>query len=161
MEDNLKFQTGQGLIAGSCPNRGSRQKAVVKRDSAKQKNVKQPKVKQENAEPTPPKGKAVKAKPLSAADNALEGWTAIARYLGIPVATAHRWASEGMPIRREGRFTVADRDAVSAWLGRESHMPKPAHVMTEDADMAAALKESIAAVRKPARNQKNRKKQRS
>jgi hypothetical protein len=36
-------------------------------------------------------------------------------------------------------------------------MPKPAHVMTEDADMAAALKESIAAVRKPARDQKDRK----
>jgi hypothetical protein len=79
---------------------------------------------------------------------ALKGWTAIARYLGIPVATAHRWASEGMPVRREGRFTVADRDAVSAWLGRESHMPKPAHVMTADADVAAALKESIAAARK-------------
>jgi hypothetical protein len=78
----------------------------------------------------------------------LKGWTAISHYLGIPVATAHRWASEGMPVRREGRFTVADRDAVSAWLGRESHMPKPAHVMTADADMAAALKESIAAVRK-------------
>jgi hypothetical protein len=45
-------------------------------------------------------------------------------------------------------FTMTDRDAVSAWVGRESHMPKPAHVMTEDADMAAALKESIAAVRK-------------
>lgn len=48
-------------------------------------------------------------------------------------------------MRREGRFTAADREAVSAWLGRESHMPKPAHVMTEYADMAAALKESIAA----------------
>jgi len=83
-----------------------------------------------------------------AAAGPLKGWTAIARYLGIPVATAHRWASEGMPVRREGRFTVADRDAVSEWLGRESHMPKPAHVMTEDADMAAALKESIAAARK-------------
>ena len=82
------------------------------------------------------------------AEGPLKGWTAIARYLGIPIATAHRWASEGMPVRREGRFTVADRDAVSAWLGRESHMPKPAHVMTADADMAAALKQSIAAARK-------------
>jgi len=45
----------------------------------------------------------------------LKGWTDIARYLGIPIATAHRWASEGMPVRREGRFTVADREAVSAW----------------------------------------------
>ena len=89
-----------------------------------------------------------KKQPAAEVNGALKGWTAIARYLGIPVATAHRWASEGMPVRREGRFTVADREAVSAWLGRESHMPKPAHVMTADADVAAALKESIAAARK-------------
>ena len=94
------------------------------------------------------KPKARKKNKPPTADASLKGWTAIARYLGIPVATAHRWASEGMPVRREGRFTVADRGAVSAWLGRESHMPKPAHVMTADADMAAALKESIAAARK-------------
>jgi hypothetical protein len=84
----------------------------------------------------------------SSNDGVLKGWTAIAKYLGIPVATAHRWSEEGMPVRREGRFTVADREAISAWLGRESHMPKPAHVMTNDADMAAALKDSIAAARK-------------
>jgi hypothetical protein len=97
--------------------------------------------------PKPSKKKSSSQK-QPAAESLLKGWTAIARYLGIPVATAHRWASEGMPVHREGRFTVADREAVSAWLGRESHMPKPAHVMTEDADMAAALKESIAAARK-------------
>ncbi len=99
------------------------------------------------------KSKPAKKKPSNkkepvVSDGPLKGWTAIAHFLGIPVATAHRWASEGMPVRREGRFTVADRDEVSAWLGRESHMPKPAHVMTEDADMAAALKESISAARK-------------
>ena len=93
-------------------------------------------------------------KPPPASSGLLKGWTAIARFLGIPVATAHRWASEGMPVRREGRFTVADREAVSAWLGRESHMPKPAHVMTKDADMAAALKESIEAARKLKRDKK-------
>ena len=43
---------------------------------------------------------------------------------------------------------MVESEAVSALLGRESHMSKPAHVMTEDADMAAALKESIAAARK-------------
>ena len=95
-----------------------------------------------------PSQKKSSTKQPVAADGPLKGWTAIARYLGIPVATAHRWASEGMPVRREGRFTVADREEVSAWLGRESHMPKPAHVMTEDADIATALKESIAAARK-------------
>lgn len=93
------------------------------------------------------KSKRIKQDAASSED-VLKGWTAIARYLGIPVATAHRWAAEGMPVRREGRSTVADREAISAWLGRESHMPKPAHVMTGEADVAAALKESIAAARK-------------
>jgi hypothetical protein len=94
------------------------------------------------------KPKSGKTVPPPAADGPLRGWTAIARYLGIPVATAHRWASEGMPVRREGRSMVAERAEVSAWLGRESHMPKPAHVMTADADLTAALQESIAAARK-------------
>ena len=103
------------------------------------------------------KQKDAKKKAPPVDEGALKGWTAIARYLGIPIATAHRWASEGMPVRREGRSTVADREAVSAWLGRESHMPKPAHVMTEDADIGAALKESIEAARKVTHAQKNRK----
>ena len=102
------------------------------------------------------KPKPTKKRPLSKkeSEGPLKGWTAIASFLGIPVATAHRWASEGMPVRREGRFTVADREAVSAWLGRESHMSKPAHVMTKGADMAAALKDSIEAARKLKRDQK-------
>jgi hypothetical protein len=87
-------------------------------------------------------------KDAAPSEETLKGWTAIGRYLGIPPGTAHRWAEEGMPVRREGRFTVADREAISAWLGRESHMAKPAHVMTGDADIAAALKDSIAAARK-------------
>lgn len=93
-----------------------------------------------------PRRKKQSNKPSS--DGVLKGWKEIAAYLGIPAATAHRWAEEGMPVRREGRFTVADRDAISAWLGRESHMSKPAHVMTGEANIAAALKESIAAARK-------------
>jgi hypothetical protein len=64
------------------------------------------------------------------------------------VATAHRWAEQGMPVRREGRFVVAERDEVNAWLGRESHMSRPAHVMTKDSNIAAALKESIAVANK-------------
>lgn len=98
----------------------------------------------ERSKKKPSKKKSSSQKqPAADADSALKGWTAIARYLGIPVGTAHRWASEGMPVRREGQFTVADREAVSAWLGRESHMPKPAHVMTEDADMAARSKSRL------------------
>jgi hypothetical protein len=35
----------------------------------------------------------------------------------------------------------------SAWLGRESHIPKVAHVMTGETDLAAARKDRIAAAR--------------
>ena len=77
----------------------------------------------------------------------LKGWAAIASYLAIPVATAHRWVKDGMPVKREGRFTVADPKELSAWLGRESHMPAPAHVVTRETDLAAALSESISAAR--------------
>lgn len=95
-----------------------------------------------------PVKKKQSTRPSHNGEGPLKGWTAIARYLGIPPATAHRWSEEGMPVRREGRYTVADREAISAWLGRESHMAKPAHVMTGEADIAAALKDSIAAARK-------------
>jgi len=77
----------------------------------------------------------------------LKGWKAIAGFLGIPPGTAQRWARDGMPVRREGRFTVAEPNELSAWLGRESHMPGPAQVTTDKADLADALKESIAAMR--------------
>ena len=78
----------------------------------------------------------------------LKGWTAIASFLSIPVSTAHRWARDGMPIRREGRFTVAGPDELRAWLGRESHMSGPAEILTDKADVAGALKESLAALRR-------------
>ncbi len=44
----------------------------------------------------------------------LKGWTAIAAFLAIPVSTAHRSARDGMPVRREGRFTVANPDELRA-----------------------------------------------
>ena len=78
----------------------------------------------------------------------LRGWAAIGAYLGIGAAAAQRWAKSGMPVRREGRYTVADVEELKHWLGREAHMPGPAHVMTKDADISAALKESISALRR-------------
>jgi len=65
----------------------------------------------------------------------IKGWGAIAIYLGMMPASAQRWAKEGMTVKREGRNTVADPIELQAWLGRESHMAKPAHVMTGDADI--------------------------
>jgi hypothetical protein len=47
----------------------------------------------------------------------------------------------------EGRFTVANRADLEAWIAKESGMPKPPHVFTGDTDISAALKDSIKAVR--------------
>jgi hypothetical protein len=81
---------------------------------------------------------------------ALKGWKAIAGHLGIPAATAQRWARDGMPVRRQGRFTVADATQLRDWLGREAHMLGPAQVMAGNADVGEALRASIAAVLKGA-----------
>jgi hypothetical protein len=89
-----------------------------------------------------------KSKQKAERSDLLKGWVAIAKFLGLSSATAHRWAKAGMPVRREGRFTVADRAELEAWLGRESGMPKPAHVVTGDADISAALRDSIAVARR-------------
>jgi hypothetical protein len=53
-----------------------------------------------------------------------------------------------MPVKRDGRFTVAEMDEIRQWLAREAHMPAPAHVLTQDADVSAALKEPISALRR-------------
>ena len=50
--------------------------------------------------------------------------------------------------RRQGRFTVANTEELRQWLGKEAHMPAPAHVLTDTGDdISAALKESISALR--------------
>ncbi len=91
------------------------------------------------------------AKKPTKSGQTLKGWKAIGQYLGVGAASAQQWAKSGMPVRREGRFVVADADALREWLGRESHMPGPAHVLTDNADVSAALKESISAVRRSKR----------
>jgi phage terminase Nu1 subunit (DNA packaging protein) len=82
-------------------------------------------------------------KKTTAPAKVLKGWAAIAKFMGTTAASAQTWAKQGMPVKREGRFTVADPAEVQAWLGRQSHMPKPAHILTDDTDIAGALKESL------------------
>ena len=100
---------------------------------------------------TAKRGKTTKPKEPPAK---LQGWTAIASYLGVSKATAEHWAKTGMPVKREGRFTVATPDELRKWLGREAHMPGPAVLMpTPGTDISAALKESLSAVRRKKRSQ--------
>jgi phage terminase Nu1 subunit (DNA packaging protein) len=92
--------------------------------------------------------KAGKQRGREEAPKILKGWKAIGEYLGIGAATAQRWAKGGMPVKRQGRYMVADANELRQWLGREAHMPAAAHVVTDTGDdISAALKESISALR--------------
>jgi len=53
-----------------------------------------------------------------------------------------------MPVRREGRFTVATPVELSQWLGRESGAAQPVHIAAgNDTDLAAELRKSLSAAR--------------
>jgi hypothetical protein len=82
------------------------------------------------------------------APSVLKGWAAIAKFMGTTPASAQTWAKQGMPVRREGRFTIADPAEIQAWFGKQSHMPGPAHILTNQTDLAAALKDSLAATKR-------------
>jgi phage terminase Nu1 subunit (DNA packaging protein) len=71
----------------------------------------------------------------------LKGWQQIAALLGEPQSVVQRWASEGMPVRRQGRYVETTTADLNAWLGKES--AKPVHVATEDTDLAAELKRGL------------------
>ena len=76
----------------------------------------------------------------------LKGWQQIAAFLGEPVGVVQRWASEGMPVRREGRFVTTTTEELNSWLGAESG--KPVHVATGDTDLTAELKRGLSFVKK-------------
>ena len=94
------------------------------------------------------KSMAGKKAKKAAQDGRLKGWKGIAAYLGISASAAQRWADNGMPVKREGRFTVAEPEELRRWVGRESHMPEAAHIVTPETDISAALKASISATRR-------------
>jgi hypothetical protein len=94
-----------------------------------------------------PKGKNAaspqRATPIKSAD--LRGWPAIAQFLGMPDSTAHRWAKEGMPVRRDGRNVVASPDELNQWLQQTSGEAAGVHVAIAGADLLKDLRASLAA----------------
>ena len=72
----------------------------------------------------------------------LQGWSQIAKFLSQPVAVAQRWAKSGMPVRREGRYTVASPDELRRWLGRESGA-KEAVFIGPSRDLTQELKRGL------------------
>jgi hypothetical protein len=90
--------------------------------------------------PNPPK--ALPSKPSE-----LRGWPAIAKFLGMPNSTVHRWAKEGMPVRRDGRNVVASAEGVNRWLQRTSGEAAGVHVVTSGSDLLKDLRASVAVQR--------------
>ena len=76
----------------------------------------------------------------------LKGWRQIATFLGEPTSVAQRWAAQGMPVRRQGRYVTTTPDQLNAWLERESG--KPVHVATNDTDLTAELRRGISFLRR-------------
>jgi hypothetical protein len=91
-----------------------------------------------------PKPLAAKKKPKEQPQS-LKGWRQIAAYLGHPPAVVQRWAADGMPVRKQGRYVETTPEELSTWLGRESG--KPVHVATDDTDLTAELKRGLSFVR--------------
>ncbi len=77
----------------------------------------------------------------------LQGWKAIAEFLGQPVSVAQRWGRSGMPVRRSGRVISATRSELNSWLAQESG-GEPVEITTADTDLSAALKRGLGYVRK-------------
>ena len=76
----------------------------------------------------------------------LKGWQQIAAFLGEPTSVVQRWASDGMPVRRQGRYVETTPDELNAWLGKESG--KLVHVATENTDLTDELKRGLSFVRR-------------
>ena len=87
-----------------------------------------------------------KSEPNKAQPKELKGWQQIAAFLGQPVSVVQRWAGEGMPVRRQGRFVATTPEELNAWMGKESG--KPVHAATDDTDLTAELKRGLSFVRR-------------
>ena len=75
----------------------------------------------------------------------LKGWQQIAGYLGHPPAVVQRWAADGMPVRKQGRYVETTPDELNRWLEKQSG--KPVHFATADTDLTAELKRGLSFVR--------------
>ncbi len=84
-------------------------------------------------------------KKIAPSTGTLTGWQQIAAFLGHPSAVVQRWAGEGMPVRRQGRFVTTTPEELNTWLAGESG--KPVHVATEGTDLAAELRRGLSYIR--------------
>ena len=81
-------------------------------------------------------------------DESLKGWAAIAKFLSQPIPTVQRWASEGMPLTRLGRYVAASPAELERWLTREAGAKETVHIPSANTDLLADLKRGLSEARK-------------
>jgi hypothetical protein len=84
----------------------------------------------------------------------LEGWNAIAKFLGQTPAVAQRWQESGMPVERSGRHVSASPEELTQWVGTEAGKSKPVHIAMDQENLLADLKEGLAYVRHRGKGEK-------
>jgi hypothetical protein len=104
---------------------------------------------------TKPEKKSEKKTEKKSQPTTLKGWQQIAGFLGEPQSVVQRWANEGMPVRKEGRFVSTTVDELNAWLGRESG--RPVHAVTDTTDLTAELKRGLSYVREEQKSSRSTK----
>jgi phage terminase Nu1 subunit (DNA packaging protein) len=87
-----------------------------------------------------------KAQTREKPSKSLKGWKQIAEFLGEPISVVQRWATEGMPVSKEGRFVSTTPEQLKSWLGRESG--KPVHLVRPEEDLISELKSEVAFLRR-------------
>ena len=81
-------------------------------------------------------------------DESLKGWAAIANFLGQPIPTVQRWATEGMPLTRIGRYVAASPAELERWLTLEAGAKETVHIPSAGTDLLADLKRGLSVARK-------------
>ena len=56
-----------------------------------------------------------------------------------------------MPVAKQGRYVYASKDELSHWLGREAGTQEAVRIASENEELAADLKRSVANARKQRR----------
>jgi hypothetical protein len=79
----------------------------------------------------------------------LKGWKAIADFMGQPLSVVERWAGDGMPVRREGRYTTAKPDELRTWMAHQIGA-RTVHI-GDDSDFSDELRASLTEARRQRR----------
>jgi len=89
----------------------------------------------------------VKRPVAKAESDLLQGWPAIAAFLGQPISVVQRWAKSGMPVAHESRRIVAKPQELNVWLGREA-AGEPVQTAHPSTDLGSELKLGLSYMRK-------------